>query len=107
MIGFIDFAPRMVRPGALFRLAEYEALQQAVAAANRWVRQYGVSVLNVETVVLPNIYRSGEEGSADPHLVMSGEMMSEWFQVVRVWYEAPDGGPPIPPPLPEGSPPVT
>jgi hypothetical protein len=107
VIGFIDFAPRIVRPGALFRLAEYEALQQAVAAANQWVRQYGVSVLNVETVVLPNIYRRGEEGSADPHLVTSGEMMSEWLQVVRVWYEASDGGPAMPPPLPQAAPPVT
>ena len=107
MIGFMDFAPRMVRPGALFRLAEYEALQQAVAAANQWVRHYGVSVLNVETVVLPNIYRSGEQGSADPHLVTSGEMRSEWFQVVRVWYEAPDAGRPIPPPVPQSTPDAT
>ena len=101
MIGFMDFAPRMVRPGALFKLAEYEALQHAVAAANQWVRQFGVTVLNVETVVLPNIDRSGEEGSTDPHLVTSGEMRSEWFQVVRVWYEAPDAGMSIPPPLPQ------
>jgi hypothetical protein len=106
VIGFVDFPPRVVRPGALFRAAQYEALQQAVAAANRWVRQYGVTVLNVETVVLPNIYRSGEEGSADPHLITSGEMMSEWFQVVRVWYEAPDGEA-MPPPLPQGAPAVT
>jgi hypothetical protein len=104
VIGFIDFAPRLVRPGALFRLAEYEALQQAVAAANGWVRQYGVRVLNVETVVLPNIYRRGEEGSTDPHLVTSGEMMSEWFQVVRVWYEALDDAAAIPPPLPRPAP---
>jgi hypothetical protein len=107
MIGFMDFAPRVVRPGALFRPAQYEALQQAVAAANQWVRQYGVTVLNVETVVLPNIFDRGEQGSTDPHLVTSGEMMSDWFQVVRVWYEAADGGQAIPPPLPQGAPPVT
>jgi hypothetical protein len=83
-------------------MAEYEALQQAVAAANQWVRQYGVSVLNVETVLLPNIYRSGEEGSADTHLVTAGEFRSEWFQVVRVWYEASDASRAVPPPVPQG-----
>jgi hypothetical protein len=102
VIGFMDFAPRMVRPGALFQMPQYEALQHAVAAANQWIRQYGVSVLNVETVLLPNIHRSGEEGSTDPHLVTAGEFRSEWFQVVRVWYEAPEGGGATPPPLPQG-----
>ena len=104
MIGFMDFAPRMIRPAALFRLAEYEALQQAVAAANAWVRQYGVEVLNVETVVLPNIHDSGEQGSTDPQLTTLGEFRSEWYQVVRVWYQSPDEGQAVPPPFPQAAP---
>src|SRR5687767_15063198 len=99
----MDFAPRMVRPAALFRLAEDEALQHAVAVANQWVRQYGVEVLNVETVVLPNIHGRGEEGSTDPQLTTLGEFRSEWYQVVRVWYQMPDAGQAVPPPVPQAS----
>ena len=44
-------------------------------------------VLNVETVVLPNIWSPYEEGSADVALGTSGEMPSHWHQFIRCWYE--------------------
>ena len=45
--------------------------------------------------VLPNIHL--EDGSTDGALATSGEMSSQWFQVVRVWYRRDT---PAPPPLP-------
>lgn len=87
MIYFQDFAPRQVSPGGFFQSAQFELLQGAVAAANEWIQQHNARVLNVETVVLPNIYNPGEQGTVDPSLRTRGEMYSHWYQVVRVWYE--------------------
>jgi hypothetical protein len=44
-------------------------------------------VLNVETVVLPNIWSRFEEGSRDPALGISGDSPSHWHQFIRVWFE--------------------
>ena len=86
MIGFQDFAPRQTVPAGFLRPAQHEMLQEALAVANGWIAQNNVQVINVETVVLPNIYHPGEQGSTDPELRISGEMSSYWYQIVRVWY---------------------
>ena len=87
MIRFQDFLPRLLRPPGFLTSAEYDTFEQAVDAANQWVAHYGVKVLNMETVVLPNITNSGEQGSTDAHLRTYGETSSYWYQFVRVWYE--------------------
>ena len=45
-----------------------------------------LDIVTVETVVLPNLW--DEEGSEDPEITTSGDMMSTWHQFVRVWYRA-------------------
>ncbi len=89
---FQDFAPQ--RSEAMTRFLGLSipsaqivgSFEECVAAARAWVEQNEVEVINVETVVLPNIYRSGEEGTSDPELRTSGDMHSRWYQFVRVWY---------------------
>ena len=89
MIEFQDFLPPH-RPasGTIFaaKRAATESLNEAVASANQWIEAGAVRVLNVETVVLPNLYRRDEEGSTDGDLRTSGDMSSRWYQFVRVWY---------------------
>ena len=53
-----------------------------------------VDVVNVETVVLPNIWSQYEEGTTDPALHTSGDMASQWNQFIRVWYRADEKIPP-------------
>ena len=85
MLRFQDFAPRQVARGGVFRSAEYESFESAAAAAGEWLHQQQVRVINVETVVLPNIWR--EEGTEDVDLrVFDGH--ATWHQFVRVWYDA-------------------
>ena len=48
-----------------------------------------VEVVNVETIVLPNIHSPHEDGTADPSLHVSGDHGSRWYQVFRVWYKVP------------------
>jgi hypothetical protein len=86
MIQFRDFVPKMLAAPALFKAGEYESIETAVAAANDWMKESNVKVLNIETVVLPNIWSRYEEGTSDVALGTSGEMPSHWHQFIRVWY---------------------
>jgi hypothetical protein len=86
MIQFRDFVPRMLSAPAFFKMGEYETFAEAVAAANQWIDQQCIEVINIETVVLPNIWSRFEEGSTDGSLGISGDSPSFWHQIVRVWY---------------------
>ncbi len=81
-ISFKDFAPQITKKG--FFTTEMESFQQALDAANAWIGEHSVEVINIETVVLPEIWR--EDGTTDTSLTTSGEMMSSWHQFIRVWY---------------------
>ena len=91
MLKFVDFVPRQLKaprfgltPGAI--QGEYESLENALEAANTWLTRSGSRVVNVETVVLPNLGANWEEGSRDPVLgnAQGGEL---WHQFIRIWYE--------------------
>ncbi len=82
-----DFIPKMTKPAAFLSPAEHESFDAALAEANRWIKESGVRVINIETVVLPNIFSRYEEGSRDGSLGTSGESPSFWHQFIRVWYE--------------------
>lgn len=88
MISFRDFVPRQLTQPALFHAAEHESFDAAVAAANEWVHTDCIKVINIETVVLPNIWTRWEEGSTDSSLGTSGDSPSHWHQFVRVWYRS-------------------
>ncbi|HUG70030.1 MAG TPA: hypothetical protein VMM76_19925 [Pirellulaceae bacterium] len=87
MIQFRDFVPEMLAAPGLFKAGEYESMDAALAAANSWINEYEIKIVNIETVVLPNIWSRYEEGTTDVALGTSGEMPSHWHQFVRVWYQ--------------------
>lgn len=87
MLRYHDFVPLRTAPPGFLKPAEYEPLAAALADANEWIKENDVRVLNVETVVLPNIWSRFEEGTHDPALGISGDSPSFWYQVIRVWYE--------------------
>jgi hypothetical protein len=68
----------------------YETLCAAIAAANEWIREHRVRVINVETVVLPNIWEEWELGTRDPAIRTFAKPI--WHQFVRVWYEEEHAG---------------
>ena len=84
-IAFKDFFPTVLREG--FLSSDYEPFSAIVNRANAWIASSGVQVLNVETLVLPNV--SNEDESQQTNIRTSGEVSSYWRQVLRVWYEAP------------------
>lgn len=82
-LAYRDFLPEVLKSGFFSTL--YESLPAAVERANRWIAESGVHVVNVETVVLPNV--KDVEDTSDAGIRTSGEMSSYWYQVVRIWYE--------------------
>jgi hypothetical protein len=85
-LAFEDFYPQQTERPGLFTGGKFESFEGAVRAANEWVDKSGIHLLNVETVVLPNMWRSGEEGTVDAQLPTHG--LAQWYQFVRVWYLA-------------------
>ncbi len=83
MINFKDFAPKIKKQG-IFK-TYFEALGEALVAANKWIDAGRINVVNIETVVLPEIW--SEDGTTDVDLRTSGEMSSSWHQFIRVWYK--------------------
>jgi hypothetical protein len=59
--------------------------EAALAAANAWIQAESVKVVNIETVVLPNIHIQGEQGTGDPELFTFAG--AAWNQFIRVWLE--------------------
>lgn len=92
MITFEDFAPRVTSPAGPFRRGQFQTFEDAVKAADAWIRESGVDVINLETVVLPNVWSPGEEGTVDAELPTNeGNLITNnWYQFVRVWYRRPD-----------------
>ena len=89
MLSFRDFVPQMLVEPGVFSQGEYESFHAAVIAANEWIAQDKIRVINVETVVLPNIWSRWEEGSHDTSLGIGSGAPSRWHQFVRVWFDAP------------------
>jgi hypothetical protein len=50
------------------------------------MKNENIEVVNIETVVLPNIHDELEEGSMDTNLDTMSNSTSSWNQFVRVWY---------------------
>ncbi|MEZ6093932.1 MAG: hypothetical protein R3C03_06795 [Pirellulaceae bacterium] len=86
MLRYIDFVPDEKTPPGLFHPGEHETFDHAVERANAWLATHKVKLINLETVVLPNIWSRWEEGSKDASLGTSGDMPSRWHQFVRLWY---------------------
>jgi len=82
-----DFVPEKIK-GSMFKSGKIGTFQDTLSAANQWITENPqFKVVNVETVVLPNIHESDEEGSQDTELWTGGESASHWYQLVRVWYK--------------------
>lgn len=86
MLRYRDFAPKVVVEPGLFSAGQYESFDEALVAANQWIVSEKINLLNIETVVLPNIWSRWEEGTADGALGTSGDSPSRWHQVLRCWY---------------------
>jgi len=84
MIEFKDFAPQIKKKGFFYFV--FQTFEEALSAANEWIAGNQIDVVTIETVVLPEIW--SEDGTTDTDLTTSGEMMSSWYQFIRIWYSS-------------------
>jgi len=84
LIAYEDFIPQQISGPGFFSSAQYESFNEALKAANSFMVGREQKVLNVETVVLPNVW--DEEGTTDVSIDTSGKTYSTWHQFIRVWY---------------------
>ena len=85
MLKYKDFVPRQLRAPGIFEQGDHESFDAAVIAANSWLSEVDVKLINMETVVLPNIWSKWEEGSADAS-IGTGDSPNRWHQFLRCWY---------------------
>lgn len=82
-----DFVPEKSK-GSLFKSGKIQSFEEVLEKANEWIsKNPGLKIINVETVLLPNIHEKDEEGSHDTELWTGGESSSHWYQLLRVWYQ--------------------
>ncbi len=87
-IGYKDFFPILLESGFFKRT--FEDLPTTLGRANTWLATSGLKIVNVETLVLPNV--SLEVDASGTYLHTGGETGSSWIQIIRVWYHVPDPG---------------
>jgi hypothetical protein len=84
---FMDFVAQTIDAGGLKRAAQVEDIDAVTGRLNDWLAAHpGLQILNVETVVLPNINHAGARGSKDSLLHQEGGRADDWHQLVRVWF---------------------
>ena len=86
MIKCRDFAPKEVAGACFFKDAEYQTFEDSLNAANEWLSEAKVEIVQLETVVLPNMWAAAEDGTTDGSVATSGPADS-WHQFLRVWYK--------------------
>ena len=86
MLKYKDFVPKQISAPGFLNPGEHETFDDAVIAANSWLAENRVNVINLETVVLPNIWSQWEEGSTDASLGIGSGSPSHWHQFLRCWY---------------------
>lgn len=85
MLKYRDFVPKEIEAPGFLKPGEHESFNHAVEAANQWLAENSVKLINLETVVLPNIWSRWEDGSTDAS-IGTGESLSRWHQFLRCWY---------------------
>lgn len=91
MIQFKDFAIKTTKPAGWLNSPEFEPLEETLLRVNNWIEENELMVLNVETIVLPNVYDDGTKRTSSKGAYKSKETGSGspnwWYQIFRVWYQ--------------------
>lgn len=83
-IVYKDFLPKLLKYKPEEKILEFEPFPNLVKSVNVWTKVNDVNIINIETLVLPNIFSTREHGSGDTCLITN--QTTAWHQIIRVWY---------------------
>ncbi len=90
MLRFKDFVPNLVQAGGFFQSERYEPTENCLTRMNNWIDDNNINVMNIETVVLPNIFSSSPARTDAPafnqHYAGGTTGVNRYHPVFRVWY---------------------
>lgn len=88
MIKYVDFAVLITEPATVFNKPEFEPIEETLLRMNAWIEKYEISVLNVETLFIPNMHEGVSQNKTEDsyYETTSGGHKNKWFQIFRVWY---------------------
>lgn len=88
-IQYKDFTPMETAKKTLFFPATYEPINHVMGRLNDWINDHEeIELINIETVVLPNMYKANADGAESSSLRSSGHdgRHTYWHQFIRVWF---------------------
>ncbi|WP_194850559.1 hypothetical protein [Nonlabens antarcticus] len=86
-INYIDFEPQVLEK-SFWGIHSYENIRATLDRANEWMhRNYSKEIINVETVVLPNIYKKSEAITDQTTQFYTGGQSVQNFQIIRIWFK--------------------
>lgn len=87
MIKFVDFAVQISTPRSIFNPPKFEPIEETMLRMNAWIEENEISVLNVETLFIPNMHNGvSNDKTEDSYYETKVEEKNKWFQIFRVWY---------------------
>lgn len=91
MFRFKDFTIKVTKQATKQDDPAFEPLEETLIRMNAWIEENDITVLNVETVLLPNIYKNNSDRTS---AIGAYKMMQDgllqidwWYQIYRVWYQ--------------------
>ena len=88
-IQYEDFYPLETSKKTIFYPAAYEPLHMVMESVNEWLNENEqFEVINIETVVLPNMHKNNKKRGESTSLRAAGYdgQSTYWHQFIRVWY---------------------
>ena len=88
MIQFKDFTIKTLENRSPLRAPEFELLEETMLRLNAWIEENEITVLNIETLLMPNIFSGGEQRTSTRGAYR--ELVNHdtwWYQIFRVWYQ--------------------
>jgi len=82
MIRYRDFLPQIEKRSVFGYISSSGSLEETVAEANEWIERQQVTVLNIETVILPDPRANSRKLTSH----FSSWEGIQFLQSVRVWY---------------------
>jgi len=89
MYKFKDFRIETYEEQTFMKDASFEDTEQVLLRINSWVEENELVLLNIETLLIPNMFHRSNERTSTKGFFATNPSSQKvtWYQVFRVWYQ--------------------